>query len=591
MQDSFSLQQLRACDLFRQLSEQELQGLYSSMVKIHLKAGDVLVKQGDPSDSLHVLLSGRLIVKTSAGKVVGQISRGQTVGEMGLITQEPRSATVIALRDSLLLQLDSQHFNQVSEKHPGVLLEVAKTITRRLQMTLQSRQSYSSASNIVIFPAHRGIDMLRFRSQLSACFDQQFKYQFLNQHHFSPSTPSSDLYNTIQELENQSDYLFYEVGEDRDWRELCLERADHIYVLANANQQTGFDPDLLAILNGMQSDIKKVLVLLHDKWGPPTNTEDWLVQLHFAQHHHICFDQEEDFARLLRFLNGSAVGLVLGGGGTRSWAHVGAIRYLFEQNIAIDAYAGASAGAITAAGLSISRDYQDFLETSYFLANSMCFNEYTIPLASLLSSRSLTNALKNIFGIIKVEDLKKMLFCVAADLVGANEVAIHQGLLWKAVRASAAIPGIYPPVHGDGRLLVDGGVVNNLPVDVMRQYFDGIGKIIAVDISDVGSTKMEYNYPLDLNWRWILRHKILSRRSEFHLPSLAGTLMKGMVLASDLKSLVNIKMSDICIRPVLSGYGLLDLSKKEELLEIGYAAARTALKDNISLTKISGGTI
>ncbi|MBA4118971.1 MAG: hypothetical protein C0514_08795 [Candidatus Puniceispirillum sp.] len=577
--DSFFLQQLKSCDLFHGLSANEITELYAFMTTVHIKAGDVLVRLGDPSDSLHVLLSGRLIVKNALGQAVGQISRGQTVGEMGLITQEPRSATVIALRDSLLLQLDSEHFMEVCRKHPSVLLEVAKTITRRLQRTLQAKQNYSNASNIVIFPAHRGVNVGLFMEKLSSRFNQQFRYRTIAHQDFPKNISTNDLHGAIQEIENNHDYLFYEAGDDKKWREFCLDRADHIYVLADASHAGGFDPDLLDTIKGVQNDIKKMLVLLHDGWGPPTNTQDWLDRLSFSQHHHVCWHEQGDFDRLLRFVSGSAVGLVLGGGGTRSWAHAGVIKYLFENNVTIDACAGTSAGAISAALMLAARDLQDFLDMSNLLSRSMRFNEYTIPLASLLSSKSFTHALQTIFGAIKVEDLRTRLFCVAADLVSVSEVVISRGLVWRCLRATAAIPGIYPPVHDGDRLLIDGGVVNNLPVDVMKDYFDGAGQVIAVDISEVDAHEVAYNYPLDLNWRWILRHKIFSRRSDFHLPPLAGTLMKGMVLASDLKSFRNIKLSTVAIRPVLSGYGLLDFSKKDELLAIGHAAAAESLKD------------
>ena len=574
---SFFKEQLKACELFQELSDHEVAQLYSFMKTIHLKAGDVLVRQGEPSDSMHVLISGRLIVKNSLSQTVGQISRGQTVGEMGLITQEPRSATVMALRDSLLLQLDSAHFMEVCHNHPSVLLEVAKTITRRLQKTLQSKQNYSSASNIILFPAQQGLDMARFAHRLSASFNDTFRYHIIRRSDFPSTISISDLYSAIQNIENEHDYLFYDASGDEKWCELCLERADHIYVLADAHGEITFDPNALRVLTGLQNDIKKMLVLLHTEGSAAKEAEGWLDALSFARHHHVRWESKGDFERLLRFVNGSAVGLVLGGGGTRSWAHGGVIKYLFENNITIDACAGTSAGAIVSGMMLVSRDLQDFMELSNLLSDSLRFNEYTIPFASLLSSRSLTHILQTIFGTIKMEDLDRMLMCISADLVSVSEVVIHRGLIWRCMRATAAIPGIYPPVHDGDRLLIDGGVVNNLPVDVMRDYLDGTGKIIAVDISEVDEHEVTYNYPLDLNWRWILRNKIFSRRSDFHLPPLASTLLKGMVLASDLKSLRNMKLSDVAIRPPLSGFGMLDPSKKHEMMNMGYAAAKEVL--------------
>jgi predicted acylesterase/phospholipase RssA len=418
-------------------------------------------------------------------------------------------------------------------------------------------------------------------TKLSASFDAKFHYKILRRSDLPPTLSNTDLHGVVQEFENLYDYVFYEVGEDQEWRELCLERADRIFIVVNAHQKPELDAEVVAVLksNDEQGNIKKILILLHEMWTPPTTTADWLLQMHFVGHHHLCIHQKDDFSRFLRFINGSAIGLVLGGGGTRAWAQMGTIRYLFEQNIPIDACAGTSAGAINAAVFINSRDFQDFKEASQIISRTLKFNEYTIPVASLLSSSSLTRALKEIFGIIKIEDLKTMLFCVAADLTSFSEIDIHQGLLWRAIRASAAIPGIYPPVYGDGRMLVDGAVVNNLPVDVMRKYLEGFGKIIAVDISEMKESLVEYNYPLDLHWRWVLQHKVLSRSSESKLPSIAGTLLKGLMLSSTQKSRLNIKLSDVYIKPVLSEYGFLDASNKEELIELGYVAAQKSLQD------------
>lgn len=579
MNDTAYLQQLKSCELFRELGEEELQALYACMVQVNVKAGHVLVTEGEASNSMHILLSGRLLVQTSGGKVIGQISRGQTVGEMGLITNEPRSATVIAMRNSLLLELDSEHFSQLWEKHPSVLLTIAKTITRRLQKTIKSSQNYSNASNIVIFSGHQHVNMPLFVEQLSASFDKKFHYKILSRSDFLPTAPSMTWHETVRGYEGNYDYLFYVVGEDHEWQEFCLERADHIYVVVNADKQPVFDPKVIKALSSddLQSHFKKVLVLLHEVWAPPTNTADWLRDIQFTQHHHLCIHQKDDFSRLLRFVNGSAIGLVLSGGGTRAWAQVGVIKSLLEQKIPIDALAGTSAGSVSAAVLAISRDYQDFLEASQTISRLTKFNEYSIPVVSVLSSTSLIGALKKIFGTIKIEDLNRMLFCITADLVSSSEVDINRGLLWRAIRASSAVPGIYPPVYGDGKMLVDGAVVNNLPIDVMRNYFDDSGKIIAVNIAAARTSPVEYNYPLDLDWRWLLRHKFFTRHNKVKLPPIGETVLKGLMLSSIQKIHVNKKMSDIYIEPPLQGHRFLDVSKRQELLDLGYATAQAAL--------------
>lgn len=583
MDKSFCLDQLKACELFKGLNSSELNNLYESMVSIKMKPGDVLVNKGEISDCMYVLLSGRLLVKHPDGRVIAQIGRGQTVGEMGLITNETRSATVVAMRECLLLKLDRSRFQNLWTRHPSVLFEVTKIITQRLQKTLKPPQRYNNDIHNVVLPANEQVNIKLFIKQLSTTFDQRFRYKMLKRSDFPDLLSEDHMQLQIQELEKQYDYLFYEVGihEDKKWRDLCLGYADRIFVLADGSQPVNYSPEVVFLLTGSELplEIKKNLVLLYDRSTMFRDTEAWLQPIAFFRHYHIHTYSAEDFARFLRLINGTAVGLVLSGGGTRSWAIVGVMKYIFEQQIPIDVYAGTSAGAINAAALSIARDYKDYFEIGARLGEEISFNEYTIPLGSILSSKSLTSTLKAIFGNIKIEDLDRKLFCIAADLFSSKEVDIQQGLLWLGVRASASIPGIYPPVYiqNTQKLLVDGGVLNNLPVDVVKGYFEDFGKIIAVDISGSINEICHYNYPMELTWGAILRHKTFASTEQLIIPSIMNTFIEGLMLSSTQKTKSNAMLSNIYIKPNLEGFPMLDQSRNQELIDTGYACAEKAL--------------
>lgn len=583
MHVTFCLQQLKSCELFKELNDLELNDLYSSMVRVKIEPGEILVSQGDISDCMYVLLSGRLLVKHADGRVIAQIGRGQTVGEMGLITHEPRSATVIAMRESLLLKLDQTRFSELWARHPSVLFEVSKIITQRLQKTLKVRQRFNNDSNIILMQANPHTNMDLFVEQLTSSFDKRFRYKILRRSDLPPSLTEEGCHHLIQEFENQFDYLFYEVGfGQEEWRDFCLGYADRILVLADGSKASNYDKEVLSFLNsgGIHQEIKKILILLYERSEHPRHTLAWLRPIQFFRHHHVHFNVKQDFSRLLRLLNGTAIGMVLGGGGTRSWAQVGALKYIFEQQIPIDAYAGTSAGSLNAAILAIARDYSDYFDLGKLFAEHVSFKEYTIPFGSILSSKSITGALKEIFGELHLEDLEKKVFCVAADLFSSKEVDIQEGLIWHAVRASLSIPGIYPPVHilGDNhQLLVDGAVVNNLPVDVMRNYFEGFGKIIAIDIAGTDNQKLIYDYPMELTWSTILKQKYFSSSSKLIIPSIMNTFLQGLMLSSEQKTRTNAALSNIYIKPNLAGFSLLDTTRRNELVDLGYATAQNAL--------------
>ncbi len=573
------LEQLKACELFRTLNWEELQAVYASMKPVEIQAGEILVRQGDSSDSLYVLLRGRLLVKISSGKTVGQVGPGQTVGEMGLISQTPRTATVLAMRDSLLLKLDQEHFQRVWKEHPDVLFEVCKIITLRLQQTLKDR-NVMHHMNLVCLRANDEVDAREFFDKLQQAFDSRFRYKIIRRSDFDASIGPDQLTGKLQEMESRYDYLFYEVDyRDKLWCDICLDMADRIMVIAPGDTPADFDEELVRLLNdprAVHPEIRKMLVLIYPGLVQSHFAKTWLGTLSFFKHFHVGLAEPSDIARFLRHINGTAVGLVLSGGGSRGLAQAGAIKYLFEEKIPIDAFAGTSSGAINAALLSISRDYQDYQALQEEVVRKTNFKEYTIPLLSLLSSRSITTVLKSLLGDRPIEDLPRYFCCVAADLTSSSEVHLDAGLLWKAVRASISIPGVYPPVHHGGMVLVDGGVMNNLPADLLKDYFEGQGRIVAIDIGNLSPGESSYNYPLELTWPKIILAKVFHK---LEMPSITDIFLRGMLVASSFKNKENVKLCDIYIKPDLEGFALLDLSRRDELFERGYAAAKESLAD------------
>lgn len=582
--DQYCLKLLESCELFKDLKRVELNELYASMERIQIDNEDILITQGEISDCMYVLLSGRLLVKQSDGKVVAQIGRGQPIGEMGLITNAPRSVSVIAMRESLLLKLNQNKFKELWTRHPDVLFKITKIIAQRLQKTLKPIPKFNNKSNIIVLKANPDTDIQLFLNQLSESFEARFRYKVLKRSDFPDSLSEVEFDRQILELESSYDYIFYNIESVKeDWCNLCLGYADRMMVVANGFQPVNFDPELIALLNdkNLNQEIKRTLVLLHEYGQKPKNTDLWLQPIHFNRHYHVHFNKQEDFARLLRFLNGTAIGLVFGGGGTRCFAQVGAMKYIFEQGMPIDAFAGTSAGAFNAASLAFARDYDDYFDIAKQIGKRVNFKEYTIPFVSVLSSQSLTELIKDIFGELKMEDMEKPFMCIAGDLFSNKEIEIREGLLWRALRATMSIPGIYPPVYDETKkmLLVDGGVVNNLPVDSMRNYLEGFGKIISMDVSDLTQTSTEYNYPLVLNWKTILWDKFLSRVSSFRAPSIVNTFLQGLLLASAQKTKKNSSLSDFHFSPNLVGFQLLDASRMNELIDLGYEAAKKNLSN------------
>ncbi|MGQ9734494.1 MAG: patatin-like phospholipase family protein, partial [Candidatus Bipolaricaulia bacterium] len=176
------------------------------------------------------------------------------------------------------------------------------------------------------------------------------------------------------------------------------------------------------------------------------------------------------------------VGLALSTGGPRGAAHVGVLKVLEEHGVPIDIIAGTSMGALVggayAAGVPLQRIEEEWLKTDLLrVARSFL---PTFPIRGWSSGNNVLRMLQGLLGGIKIEELPLKFAAVAADLVTGREVILREGPLVEALRASSSIPGLFVPVERGGQVLVDGGLVNPLPVDVARQL--GAEVVIAVDL-------------------------------------------------------------------------------------------------------------
>ena len=223
------------------------------------------------------------------------------------------------------------------------------------------------------------------------------------------------------------------------------------------------------------------LLLLHSgNFDPTVRAARWLSGLTVNAYHHMVHGDKFDSAKFLRLLTGTAVGLVLSGGGARGFAHIGVIRALNECGIPIDYVGGTSMGAVIAAQHALGWDWRSMSEVNRQAWQScQPQRNYTLPLVALNSAKRMDRMLREMFGSAEIQDLRTNFFCVSTNLTRADAMIHHSGLLWKAVRASVSVPGIGPPAIEAGEILVDGGLVNNLPVDVMKRFCSG--DVVAVD--------------------------------------------------------------------------------------------------------------
>ena len=476
---------------FSYLAEEEIWEIVDSFTWFTALGGKTLIRQDDPSDELYIVVSGALgvYIRVAGGeRFVGRIGPGEVVGEMGLISGEKRSATVRCLRDAECLAIAKREWDAFVERHPGALLAITKTLISRLRAAQSDQGPKRFDRSLAIIPHDPQINGEDFARKLTASLGASHAVACVTKD--IAAGRSLDWFREIESGHNIVVYLA-EAGPT-PWTQLCLRQADSLLLIARGAQKVS-EFDALRFDSTPEAIRPMDLALLWEPEAPIKGTAGWLRLHQFKMHHHIRGDA--DIERLARLMTGKAIGLVLAGGGARGVAHYGVIWALRDHGVPVDIVGGTSIGSIVA-GMIASEWQRDKMLYCYqdTFAGRSPISDFTIPTVALLSGRSINQWLEKWFGGIEIEDLPLSFFCLSTNLTRGGPAVHDTGKLATWIRASISIPGVFPPLIDEGSIYVDGGVINNMPVDVMRQI--GRGPVIAVDIhSDTPFTASNVTKP------------------------------------------------------------------------------------------------
>jgi NTE family protein/lysophospholipid hydrolase len=575
---------------FGDLSYMQMLDIESLGTWSRLEKGAVLFRQGDPGDSVCLVVSGLLGVLVG-DNLVNRVRHGELVGEMSVLTDDLRSATVYVIRQAELLRFGKEAFLALIDKHPAFALQIARLNIDRLRETMTKRGQETSTSVAALVPASRDVPLGELARRLAAALAGYCAVLHVSHESFQASLGASADSEASRAIllgarfptwlgSQEGDYrviLLETAWDDERWTALCVQHSDQVITVGLSSD----DPSLTetekqhVYRSRGAGDFEKRLVLIHpDDCDRPRGTARWLECRTVEMHHHVRLGNENEIRRLARFLTGSAICLALGGGGARGFAHIGALRALNEAGATIDMVGGTSMGAVVGAehALGMTPD-QMIAANKRIFSNFGLMLDLTLPLLAFTSGKAYARTLQEAFGDVRIEDLWTPFFCTSSNISRARMALHRTGPLWQKVRASSGVQGLFPPVVFDGELHVDGALFSNLPADVMKSVCSG--KVIAIDVSPPLDLVENTDYGQSVSGWKILWKRWFPGREAFTCTDL-GTIMQR---AGEAVSMANQKqairrMSDFYLQMPVEKVGLMSFGKLEELERIGYDFAR-----------------
>lgn len=529
-----------------------------------LTGGELLFAAGDAPDSLYLLRSGRLgVFRQDEGQppqFLGVIKPGEPVGEMALIAGTPHSASVVALRDSEILALPAEAFFEAVRTRPDVMIELSRLMLHRAR----ERAPGVTEPGVFGFVSVRTRPIRAFVERVAAQIEQQgFTCQIIDQ------TALSSVADWFSRMEDSHDYVLYVAEQDEpSWANLCARQVDRLFIVGDALTAP---PATMPTLTAHGLEQFTDLILLRDpRMSRPANTAIWLDAVRPGRWFHAMEGDAADAARIARIVTGTAIGLVLSGGGARAYAHIGALRALHEAGMQFDFLGGSSMGAVIAAGpaLNWSDDELDARIRRAFVRSDP-LSDLAFPMIAMTRSRKVASLLEEAFGEIDIADMPLPFFAVSSNLTTGRIEVHRRGLLRRAMRASISIPGVMPPVVINGHVLVDGAVIKNFPTDVMRQI--NTGPIVGVDMSQMRGVDPQALENPPSWWRWIASGAWKKG------PPIVSVLMRAATITSDADMESSRADADLLILPMPEGSDIRDWKIYDPVVAAGRTAALEAL--------------
>lgn len=581
--------------LFSRLAPEALDALAERTELLGVASGQALFEQGETADSMYIVCTGRLRAMQADGTVLGDIGHHEPIGEIGLLSGEIRSVSVYAIRDSILLRIPREELFSLIESHPGAMIEITRVIIHRLRQNQRTQSLASSRSlrSYAVIPAGDDADAAEVAAGLRDALAVSHSVRLVDpvlvnaelgrgaaDARWRDGDADARLVEFLDRVEAEQRYLIYLANrESESWTQRCVRQADRILIVVGHQAQ----PMITAMIEQVRSSGARApidVVMLRPGGAGAEQVMAWRRLVGARAHYFVRPGNAADYASMARQLSGRGIGLVLGGGGARGFAHIGLVRALRELEIPVDLVGGTSMGAFVAALVACGYSDTEMMHIARetFVRNNY-LNDYLFPSVALIRGRKFMRRLHELFEELRIEELRTPYFCVSTNLTRGKCMVHDEGPLHMWVGTSMCVPGVAPPVAWNGDLLADGAVINSLPTDVMQAW--GRGPIIASDVSTEGGIGAPGVIGPD-------PEALFHYKGETERPGLFAIIFRTATLTSESGVAARAARADAYLRMPVSGVALFDWKKIDAVVEGGYRHAMEKLTQSRDLLLRSG---
>jgi predicted acylesterase/phospholipase RssA/CRP-like cAMP-binding protein len=540
--------------LMSELAPAARERLRASSERVVLPAGEVLFREGEPADAAYAVVCGRVDVVTPEGGV-RELGAGGVIGELALLTGGTRSATVVARRDSVLERVPAPALHSLLDRDPTAARSLATVLAGQLARPPRNDRQPAPVT-VAVVALHHGAQADAVVRALADGMSHWLRVVTL-------STPVDGA--ALERAERDHDRVLLLAADpvaEPAWWASAIRQADAVVAVAAADAVV---PERSPLPPGAD------LVLVGP--GAGADRARWSAALEAWQVTSADRPDPAGLEVLSARLAGRSLGLVLGGGGARAFAHIGVLMALEEAHVRVDRVAGTSVGGIIAAMHAMGWGAGEVRERAYAeFVRERPFSDYTLPRSALSKGQRMRRGLTRQFADTRIEGMPRQFRCVSTDLLAREPVVHRRGELVPALMATAALPGLLPPVRLDGRLQVDGGVLDNLPVAALSERSEG--PLVAVNIAmgaGSGAAKPD------------------GAPRPVRMPALGETILRTMLIGSGGAVQAAHTEGALVLTPSTMGAGLLEFHQFDAVVEAGLTAGRQLVEEGAEVLSGSAG--